>query len=54
MKKIYNSPGMRIRNIFCASLLAGSTQIELTEDNASHETEVLSKENSIFGVYEEE
>lgn len=54
MKKIYNSPRMRVSSLLLVGLLAGSTQIEVTDDSASHDTEVLSKGNGLFEGFGDE
>lgn len=51
MKKIYTSPRILVENYIVTDILAGSNRIEFTDDNASHDADVLSKRNNFF--YEE-
>lgn len=45
MKKIYNSPKVRTINLHSGNVLAGSnTSLGHSDDPASHETEILSKD----------
>lgn len=55
MKKIYYTPEVRVINFPANNILVGSDTIEITNDKASHDTEVLSKESTgDFEWFEEE